>query len=420
MDLTEQPMKVRNCPIIAVVLMAFAFASAQSALAQLQLPFRKSKTDAKSFELTDSAGPWLIMCYSFSGDDGLQQAQRLASELRQHKLEAYTYTHRFDLTDKIRDNMLPSKEYVRNAEGKEVMGADGKPILIDPRYVPASSSNITETAVLVGSFHSADDEQAQKLLGQIKRLAPKSLAGGDPDALADDSDLAGGKLRFYRNSVNQALAKNGAPIQTNALRNAFLLPNPMLPEEYFQANSIDDFVISINRKVRRYSLLDCPGKYSVRVATFGGKKVINSSKIRQEMDDFNWRKRNGEGIEGELVACANKANMLTKALRAEGIEAWEFHDRQESYVCVGSFDWLKKTDASGREVQNPEVVKTILKYRGSMQNRQGQSYVVGVPVPKSLRKLQGEQAIAYDMQPLPVVAPKAPKVRRAGLLSRWR
>lgn len=396
-------MKVRNCSIIAVILMAFAFATTQSALAQLQLPFRKSKTDVKSLELTDSVGPWLIMCYSFSGDDGLEQAQRLATELRSSNLDAFTYTHRFDLTNKIRDNMLPSKEYVRNADGKEVMGADGKPIMIDPRYVPATSSDITETAVLVGSFHSADDERAQKLLAQIKKFAPKSLVGGDPDAL-----------------VNKTYARNGISFQANALRNAFLLPNPMLPEEYFQATSVDQFVIDLNRKVRRYSLLDCPGKYSVRVATFGGKKVLNSSKIQQSMDDFHWRKKNGKGIEGELAMCANKANMLTKALRAEGIEAWEFHDRQESYVCVGSFDWLKKTNASGNEVQNPEVAKTILKYRGSLQQHQGQQYVRGVAVPKSLQKYKDEQAIAYDMQPLPVVVPKAPKQRRARLFSKWR
>ena len=125
-------------------------------------------------------------------------------------------------------------------------------------------------------------------------------------------------------------------------------------------------------------------------------------------------------MESELVICANKANMLTKALRAEGIEAWEFHDRAESYVCVGSFDWLKKTNASGNVVQNPEIRETILKYKGNVRMSQGQPVVVGVPVPKSLRKLKNEQTIAYDMQPLPVVVPKAPEARRAKLFSKWR
>jgi hypothetical protein len=366
-------------------------------------------------ELTERAGPWLIMCYSFSGDEGVQQARRLAAELREHKLEAFTYSHRFDLTKKIKENMLPSKEYVRGPGGELARGADGKPILVDPEYVPAANSNITETAVLVGSFSSVDDERAQKLLAEIKRFSPKSLAAADPDALANDDSLAGGKLRFVRESINQS--KGGTIGQ---MRNAFLLPNPMLPEEYFTARSIDKFVIDLNRKVRKYSLLDCPGKYSVRVATFRGKTVINASKIKQQLDDLDWRKRNNQSIESELAICANKANMLTKALRAEGVEAWEFHDREESYVCVGSFDWLKRTDGSGNEYQNPDVRETILKYRGNVRYRQGQPVAVGVPVPKSLRHLRDAEAIAYDIQPLPVIVPKAPKVRRAGLFRKWK
>ena len=95
-------MKLRNCSIITAILLAIAFASMQSAQAQFDLPFGKSKTDVKSLELTDNVGPWLINCYSFAGDDGLQQAQRLASELRQtYKLEAYTYSHHFNVAEKI-------------------------------------------------------------------------------------------------------------------------------------------------------------------------------------------------------------------------------------------------------------------------------------------------------------------------------
>ena len=409
-------MKVRNCPIVVVVLLAIAFMSIQDAVAQVEMSglFRQAKHSAKSMELPETAGPWLIMCYSFSGDDGPQQATRLASELREHKLEAYTYTHRFDLTPKIAGKQLPIARYVRDSNGDEVIGADGKPIL-QQRTLAPKDSNIIETAVLIGSFSSVDDERAQKMLTAIKGFAPKTLAGGDPDALADDDSLAGGTLRFYQESVNRSKG-----LQGNALSSAFLLPNPLLPEEYFAARKIDQFVIDLNRKVRKYSLLDCPGKYSVRVATFRGKTLINSSKIKSAMDDLSWRKRNGEKVDSELASCANKANMLTKALRAEGIEAWEFHDRDESHVCVGSFDWLKKVNASGTEVQNPEIRETILAYKGNVQFRQGQPVAIGVPLPKSLRGLQGKEAIAYDIQPLPVIAPKAPTPRRAKLFSKWR
>ena len=405
-------MKVLNRSIAAVVAIAIVFASVQFATAQL--PFRQAKNTAKSMVLPDTAGPWLIMCYSFSGDSGPQQAARLAAELREHKLEAYTYTHQFDLTPKIDGKQLPMSQYVRNSQGEEVIGADGLPLLLDKKLVPTNSM-IVETAVLVGSFPSVDDERGQKMLEAIKAFSPKTLAGADPDALADDDALAGGKLRFYRESVGAARGQ-----AQGTLRNAFLLPNPLLPEEYFEARKIDKFVIDLNKRVRKYSLLDCPGKYSVRVATFRGKTLINSSKIKQQQDELIWKSRNGEKIESELMICANKANMLTKALRAEGVEAWEFHDREESYVCIGSFDWLKKTNASGAEVQNPEIRETILKYRGNVQFRQGQPVAIGFPVPKSLQGLKDKHAIAYDIQPLPVITPKAPSPRRAKLFSKWR
>ena len=287
-------------------------------------------------------------------------------------------------------------------------------MLLEKKLAP-TNSKIVETAVLVGSFPSVDDERAQKLLKAIKSFAPKTLAGADPDSLADDDSLAGGKLRFYREGVGRARGQE----QGSTLRNAFLLPNPLLPEDYFDAHAIDKFVIDLNKRVRKYSLLDCPGKYSVRVATFRGKTLINSSKIKQKQDELAWKSRNGEKVESELVICANKANMLTKALRAEGVEAWEFHDREESYVCIGSFDWLKKTDANGVEVQNPEIRKAILKYRGDVQFRQGQPVAIGFPIPKSLQGLKGKQAIAYDIQPLPVITPKAPTPRRAKLFSKF-
>jgi len=416
---------VRNCLAVAVVTMAIAFASLQDAVAQLELPvpgfLKRSQNTAESMELPDTAGPWLIMCYSFSGDAGPQQAARLAAELREQlkgkkNLQAYTYTHRFDLAPKIAGKQLPIKRYVRDSNGDVVMGADGKPILQKKKLAPAHSK-IVETAVLIGSFTSVDEERAQQMLSAVKSFAPKTLAGGNPDALADDDSLAGGRLRFYRESINETLAKSRGMESANTLRNAFLLPNPLLPEEYFTARSIDKWVIDLNRKVRKYSLLDCPGKYSVRVATFRGKTVINSSKIKQQMDDLSWRKRNNQTVEGELAMCANKANMLTKALRAEGVEAWEFHDREESYVCVGSFDWLKKVNANGTEVQNPKIRETILAYKGNVQFRQGQPVAIGVPIPKSLRSLKAEKAIAYDIQPLPVINPKDPTPRRAKLFS---
>ena len=68
-----------------------------------------------------------------------------------------------------------------------------------------------------------------------------------------------------------------------------------------------------------YSLLDCPGKYTVQVATFKGKVIIQQNEIRAIED--------GKPMESELAEAAQKADKLARALRMKGYEAYQFHDR---------------------------------------------------------------------------------------------
>lgn len=404
-------MKVRNSFIIAMALFVLAFAFVDQASAQRNIlgkVFGKKKQTIASLELTENVGPWVIMCYSFSGEDGAQQAKRLAEELRSnYRLNAYTYTHRTDLTQKIRQHALVGKKLVRDEAGEVLLGADGKPVMVDENLVAASNMNKVETAVVVGSYSSLDDEHAQRQLREIKSIAPKSLAGGRDSVRSQTNRLNGGR----------AFSQDSLFASSTSLRQAFLMPNPMLSEEYFNAISVDKFVIDMNKNVK-YSLLKCPGRYSVRVATFRGKTIISAAEMKKQMDDFSWRKSKGKAMESELDKCMDKARALTKALRKQGVKAWEFHDREESYVCVGSFDWLKKTDVAGNEIQNPLVRQEIKKYKGSVSYKDGYPVAIGKPVPKSLRHLKDGDAIAYDVQPLPVICPKAPQSRSAGIMSK--
>ena len=209
----------------------------------------------------------------------------------------------------------------------------------------------------------------------------------------------------------------------------------MLPDEYFEQTRLDTFVIKLNKGVR-FSLLDSPGKYSVRVATFRAASTISSTEIKSKKDEFTLLKQRGKGTKSKLDQCMNNANILTKALRKTGVEAWEFHDREESYVCVGSFDWLTRTDANGTKIQNPEIRKTILEYRGTVKNAGNQSVtferrwrkdaqrtVNTVHVPKvlpSLRNRKKGEEIVFDVQPLPVIVPKAPQSMAKRLLKKLR
>ena len=76
---------------LAIMIAAFAFES--TVFAQVRFMGRSNAKTAK-LNLTQNAGPWLIMCASFDGEDGRQQAINLANELRtKHSFKAVSYTH---------------------------------------------------------------------------------------------------------------------------------------------------------------------------------------------------------------------------------------------------------------------------------------------------------------------------------------
>ena len=148
------------------------------------------------------------------------------------------------------------------------------------------------------------------------------------------------------------------------MRAAFLLPNPMLPDEYFAVNQVDHFVINLNKRVK-HSLLSNPGIYSVRVATFRGDSTFKINEIEDKKEEESFLKRMGNPVRNsKLAAAAEKAHLLTEELRSNGVEAYEFHDRHESYVCVGSYDWISKAGANGTKYNNPEIVKVIKYAKG--------------------------------------------------------
>jgi hypothetical protein len=63
---------------------------------------------------------------------------------------------------------------------------------------------------------------------------------------------------------------------------------------------------------------------------------VNSSNFGDELPKPRKAKDNDP-----LVIAGDHAHKLATALRARGWEAYEFHDRHESYVTVGSFDEMQ-------------------------------------------------------------------------------
>jgi hypothetical protein len=328
------------------------------------VPFRKVDADPnKSYELDESRGPWMVMAASFAGPTAEKQAQDLVLELRQrHKLEAYTFRQTYDFS--------------KPTEGRGWSRYGGPRRM---RYI--NNYKFDEIAVLVGNFPSVDDPQIEKLLERIKYTKADCL---DPMQKKDSSQRFVGLRSFYHlvsaNPEKKAKGPMGA---------AFVTRNPMLPEEYFVAKGLDPFVVDMNKELP-YSLLKCAARYTVRVATFRGVDTMAPAKF----DELTQKPRKLAKID----EAALKASKLCTALREKGVEAYEFHDRTESIVTVGSFDQVGQPRADGKMEINPAVHRIMQQYGPIRETKPGTNYDEVFA-----RTLAG---IAFDPQPMPVEVPK--------------
>ncbi len=360
-------MSVCSSPIrIALVLVAVGLVS-HAAVAEAQtgwLPtswFSQESIDPKAmFPLAESDGPWMVLATTFRGEGARDDARRLVQELRgTHKLKAYTHEKSFDFTGNQRGLGL---------------NPDGTPKKM--RY--AKAEQVIEVAVLVGDFASFDDPRGQKMLTKIKNLHPDALAGnsGKSQSFAD-----------FRRMMGLDKTSGKGPMHL-----AFVIPNPLLPEDFFTRQQVDKFVLDMNADVTN-SLLDCPGRYSVRVATFTGAGTFDQKAIEDGGKDVEFQ--------GRLVEAAEKAHRLTESLRRSGWQAWEFHDRDSSIVCVGSVDQLAVPQANGAIAPHPEIVR-IVKELGPDPTK----LAAGQIMPRSI------DGVLLDVQPKPIDVPRVPTGRR--------
>lgn len=326
----------------------------------LFFPFQKVDADpAKRYVITQEQGPWMVMATSFRGSGAEKQAHDLILELRkEYKLEAFMHRKSYDFSNKV--------------EGR---GIDryGKP----KQMVYNRNVQFDEIAVLVGNFESLQSDDAQELLTRIKTMHPRTL-GAEPEA--GTAQVYAG-LRSIQRKLNLSADKKGP------MGRAFIIRNPLLPAEYFTQNSVDPFVERLNSGVD-HSLLKNPGKFTVQVATFRGKVVYD---IEKNYDAE-------ASVSDSLVKAAENAHKLVVALRKQGIEAYEYHDRHESVVCVGSFNKLGTRQLDGKINLEPRVA-AVMKAYGAQRVQIPNSSQFGLR-PRTLGGIQ------FDIQPRPVHVPK--------------
>jgi len=329
---------------------------------ELLIPFKHVDADAKKqYKLTEDQGPWMILACSFAGPGADGQAHELALELRR-EFNVETYIHR-----KTYDFSKPVVGLGLNRNG-------GPKIM---RY--ANAAKFDEIAVLVGNFRSVDDPKLEKMLEKIKYAHPDCL---DIKKNKKTTQRFIGFRELYRHLTTDEAKRRKGP-----MGNAFVTRNPLLPQEYFVPKGLDPLVEEMNRDVK-HSLLNNPGKYTVQIATFRGSSTMDLSVIENK----------GKKLPSKLEQAAIKAHKLTEALRKRGVEAYEFHDRYESIVTVGSFDSVGTPLPDGKTEIDPEIYRIMETYGPKRNQPPGQNDIGLVPC-----SIEG---IPCDVQPMPVKVPK--------------
>lgn len=360
---------------------------------------RSAAASQEHLALKDEHGPWLILAMTLTGDDAEARAIELAKELRPI-LHSPVYVHRKEF-----DHSQPLAQ-----ASARLSYADGESVYTK-RIRHANAVREKTYAVLVGNFTSADDPRVTDVLKRVKTAQPACLAPKESDkpttenVKTHDSNWLIATRRMLLWQKNEESAKKGP------MGAAFVTRNPFLPDDYFQ-NAVDDFVVELNERVE-HSLLRCKKRYTVRVATFNGRTVT-------EMASGMAPKKEEQQISDSLDEACLRAGQLTAALRAKGIEAYEFHDRNASYVTIGSFDSLgDEAPGGGPFIYNPEMVSIMNQWCGyemrSITDPKS-GYVSTTPSCKTLDK------IPFDVEGKFISVPRAAtsKLYQGSLLGKSR
>jgi len=143
-----------------------------------------------------------------------------------------------------------------------------------------------------------------------------------------------------------------------------------------------------------------PGAAPAGAESRGGFVDIN--RFVEALRGSGWQNPRLRGLDSEsrLVEAADQAHRLTQALRRHGWQAWEFHDRDCSIVCVGSIDRLAVPQGDGKAAVHPEITRIV-----TGLGPDPVALAQGQILPRSF------DGIMLDVQPKPIDVPRAPTRR---------
>ena len=244
------------------------------------------------FLLTKDNGPFMVMAKTFRGPEAERFAVALVKELRQQfGLPAYI----------VRTKDFPNRSNIRNVPPLAPEGIR-QANLSDPERV----RSYDEAAVLVGDCKSLDESEALWL--RVKKLKPKCL-----------NEIP--TIFGWRTGLSTAIRTT----------------NPYVPTQniYPGRGKRDHLLGQMNSGPR--SVVNCPGRYTLQVAEFGGRAVFNPEQKTVGMFSNEWLRKS------TLATAADDAERVADILAKDpeivrsGFQPYVFHDRTSSKVLVGAF-----------------------------------------------------------------------------------
>ncbi|GDY07491.1 MAG: hypothetical protein DWI21_16435 [Planctomycetota bacterium] len=333
----------------------------------------------KVYKLDKQHGPWMVMVASLSepppearidGPNMKEAANSLVFELRKKDIPAYIFVQE--------EEIQPLSTFKR---GDKVVRREVK-------------SKDNRICVVAGNYGSSEDRIAQKTLNWIKKFNPKEL-----------TDHA---------------VFHPTPGRPGPLSGAFLTINPMLSAEEASQQKIDPLLVRLNAG-RRDSLLANTGKYTLVVASFRGKSQLLSKPSDEEFE-----------ISRSLDDAGHQAEVLCYALREQKLhfgrqfDAFVWHDRDRSLVCIGSFvsdkdpliprmfEYFSERKQLNAQTQTEVVMpQSLLVPEPEKSNWVFPKLNKGISRDRKIAPLP-KHTFAFDPKPQLMLVPKSGKPRREG------
>ncbi len=293
--------------VLVISFVAIALVAAVPNSSSAFEPKGKMEADpGKRYRLTKRHGPWMIMVATMRDipgheDQGIsaqQAADQMVLALRKVGIPAYTFSQ---------DQVIDQVKLTSRRSGEAVSRS----------YIAQQGSVV----VVAGNYSSSSNETAQKTLGWVKSKFANRIEG-----LLSNPRVGA----VYRPT----------PGRPSPFSRAFLMPNPMLDPKDLIGATRDPLLINLNSDME-YSLVKCPAKYSLVVASFRGKSAMHVNKAALDKTIGKLDKKLGTTLDDAGM----NAWRMTEALRTakslgydQDYEAYVYHDRYQSVVTIGAFD----------------------------------------------------------------------------------